>query len=376
MSLWSYNNPVEIHFGWGLFEKVGELTEGTKSLLLTSPGALNRGLVDACKSAMGNRLAAIFPQVKPNPTFMALQEAFAGLKKHDYDVIIALGGGSVIDSAKALACMLAEEKADWLDLHVKQNSPLKSTFIPKPIIAIPTTAGTGSEVTRWGTLWDFEEQKKYSVSHPRLYPAKALLDPQLTMSLPPSETLYGGLDALSHSLEAVWNKNANPVSDLYAHQAAQTVMAVLPRLMANPGDATLREEMLRASLLAGLAFSNTSTALAHSISYYMTTHYSLPHGLACSFCLPFVLQANIRQDAGRDQILFDIFKVHGENPVNALRQFLSGLEIKQKFADYGIPFAKGRKIVAEALGGMRGVNNLSSPEHVLRVYEATFGDLI
>jgi phosphonate metabolism-associated iron-containing alcohol dehydrogenase len=271
---------------------------------------------------------------------------------------------------------LAADKADWLDLHVKQNSPPESAFIPKPIIAVPTTAGTGSEVTRWGTLWDFEEQKKYSVSHARLYPAKALLDPQLTMTLPSSETLYGGLDALSHSLEAVWNKNANPVSDLYAHKAARTVMAALPRILANPRDAALREDMLRASLLAGLAFSNTSTALAHSISYYMTTHQALPHGLACSFCLPFVLLANMLIDSGRDQVLSDIFRGHGDNPVNALRQFLSGFGIRQKFADYGISFAEGRSIVEEALSGMRGLNNLASPDHVLQVYESTFGDLI
>jgi phosphonate metabolism-associated iron-containing alcohol dehydrogenase len=272
--------------------------------------------------------------------------------------------------------MLAAEKADWLDLHVKQNSPPERAFIPKPIIAVPTTAGTGSEVTRWGTLWDFEKKKKYSVSHSRLYPWKALLDPQLTMTLPLSETLYGGLDALSHSLEALWNKNANPVSDLYAHKAAQTVMATLPRLLANPQEAALREEMLWASLLAGLAFSNTSTALAHSISYYMTTHYSLPHGLACSFCLPFVLKVNISINSARDRVLFDIFQGPGENPEDTLRQFLFGLGVKQKFADYGISFGEGRKIVEEALGGMRGVNNLASPDQVLQVYEANFGDLI
>jgi phosphonate metabolism-associated iron-containing alcohol dehydrogenase len=376
MPSWSYSNPVEIHFGWGLYESIGEVTEGARALLLSSPGALNRGLVDVCRRALGNRLTTVFPQVTPNPTFSALQRAFDKLKGYDHDVIIALGGGSVIDSAKALACMLAADNADWLDLHVKNSSPPESAFTPKPIVAVPTTAGTGSEVTRWGTLWDFEEQKKYSVCHPRLYPQKALLDPSLTMTLPLSETLYGGLDTLSHSLEALWNKNANPVSDLYAHKAAQAVMAALPRVLANPQDAALREEMLRASLLAGLAFSNTSTALAHSISYYMTTHYSLPHGLACSFCLPLVLQANILIDSGRDQLLFDIFQGYGDNPVDALRQFLSGVGVKQTFADYGISFEEGRSIIAEALAGMRGVNNLASPDQVLRVYKASFGDLI
>jgi phosphonate metabolism-associated iron-containing alcohol dehydrogenase len=376
MPPWSYSNPVKIHFGWGLFEKIGELTEGAKALLLTSPGALNRGLVDTCSGALGNRLATVFSQITPNPTFIALNKAFAGLKGHDYDVIIALGGGSVMDSAKALACMLAADKADWLDLHVKQSSPPELAFTPKPIIAVPTTAGTGSEVTRWGTLWDFVEQKKYSVCHPRLYPQKALLDPQLTMSLPRSETLYGGLDALSHSMEALWNKNANPVSDLYAHKAATTVLATLPRLLASPQDGALREEMLRASLLAGLAFSNTSTALAHSISYYMTTHYSLPHGLACSFCLPFVLKANIAVNSGRDGVLFDIFQDYGDNPIGSLLQFLSAVGVKQKFADYGISFNEGRRIIEDALRGMRGVNNLATPDHVLQVYEEAFGDLI
>ena len=153
----------------------------------------------------------------------------------------------------------------------------------KSLIAVPTTSGTGSEVTGWATVWHRAVGKKYSLHLPETWPEAAFVDPELVLSLPPGPTLAAGLDALSHALESIWNVNANPISDNHAVNAARAVLATLPKLMKNLGDVELRSRMAFAALTAGLAFSNTRTALAHSISYDMTIHHGLPHGIACSF---------------------------------------------------------------------------------------------
>src|SRR5262249_34120474 len=137
-----------------------------------------------------------------------------------------------------------------------------------PLVAVPTTAGTGSEVTPWATLWDRKAGAKDSL-HVNAWPEAALGDPSLTTSAPHAVTRNSALDALSHALESIWNVNANPVSDTLAVEAARSVIATLPRLLAAPDDVALRTAMSRAALMAGLAFSNTRTALAHSISYEM-----------------------------------------------------------------------------------------------------------
>jgi alcohol dehydrogenase len=170
---------------------------------------------------------------------------------------------------------------------------------PLPLIAVPTTAGTGSEVTPFATIWDRARQKKYSLAQANLHPWVALLDPALTLSLPLETTISAGLDALSQALEAIWNRHATPLTTIYATQAARIALDTLPQLAQAPGDLSLRSQMMGASLLAGLAISQTRTALAHSMSYPITARYGLPHGLACSFTLPAILEFNAAADDGR-----------------------------------------------------------------------------
>ena len=200
---------------------------------------------------------------------------------------------------------------------------------------MPTTAGTGSEVTPWATIWDRGAQKKYSLHLPETWPHTAIIDAELMLSLPASVTLQSGLDALSHALEAIWNVNANPVSDTFAVAAVQEAMETMPRLMRRLGDLELRGRMALAALKAGMAFSNTRTALAHSISYEMTLRHGLPHGIACSFPLPMVLQRAIGQRDDRDAVL-----ERALGPLDAaprrLAAFIEGLGVKTRFADYGV----------------------------------------
>ena len=182
------------------------------------------------------------------------------------------------------------------------------------------------------------------------------MDPSLTLSAPPQVTRNSALDALSHSLEAIWNVNANPVSDTLAVEAARSVIASLPGVMARPADRELRTRLARAALMAGLAFSNTRTALAHSISYEMTLRHGLPHGLACSFTLPLVWRLAAGADAARDEVLGRIFGAGTPQPWSRLADFLQGVGVATSFSEYGVDAQEARGMIEFALGGARGRN--------------------
>lgn len=299
----SFYNPVRIYFADNYLSAANNIVAKRKTLLITSGGWRKRGLVDNVSKVLGEYLIDVFDNVTPNPTLDSIIKLSNNCRKSTQAILLAVGGGSVIDTAKALSVCLSIEDQTWLKRHFREEAPFPEGFRPIPVIAIPTTAGTGSEVTQWATIWDMELKKKESLSHVRLYPEIAILNPELTMSAPKDIMIYSALDALSHSFEAIWNKNANPVSDVLATEAINIILTVLPRAVSSPADAENRTLLQKGSLLAGLAFSNTKTALAHAISYPLTLHYGMPHGLACSFALPAILRWNNNADPERFRIL-------------------------------------------------------------------------
>jgi alcohol dehydrogenase class IV len=169
-------------------------------------------------------------------------------------------------------------------------------------------------------------------------------------------TLHSALDALSHGLEAIWNVNANPVSDVLAITAAREILATLPALMQRPGELELRTRVARAALTAGLAFSNTKTALAHSLSYEMTLKHGLPHGLACSFTLPMVLARALGRSPARDEVLARVFDCPLPRAAAMLEDFLEGLGVSTRFESYGVAAGEPERMVRDALAGVRGKN--------------------
>ena len=256
----------------------------------------------------------IYDSVNPNPQLESLQSAKAELKGR-YDVVIALGGGSVLDSAKFFA--LQNEIA-------VNNGSLEIVGEAKamPLFACPSTAGTGSELTQWATIWDSKANIKYSLSHKCLYPQIAFYDITLLLSLPLNLSIHTTLDSLSHAVESIWNKNANPISTQYAKAAIELILENLPPLYEmltsldskdctlNTADSrkstqettqNLRRNLALACIQSALSFSNTQTALAHAISYPITMRFGVPHGLACSFTLPILLDCI--SDKNADSIL-------------------------------------------------------------------------
>lgn len=279
-----FYNPVQVEFGRHSIEFLPRFVKGRNALLLTSKGFVKRGLVEKLKLNNPN-IVSVISTVQPNPTIEQVEEIRNTVDYETFEVIIALGGGSVIDVAKAIAPIAKNERL--IDLL---NNGIPSQVEVKPIIAIPTTAGTGSEVTMWGTIWDEKNKRKYSIMDERLYCEAAILDPMLHLTIPYDITIQTGLDALSHSLESIWNKNNNPISTLYAKRAISEILEVLPQLANDLQNIEYRERMLLASYHAGIAFSNTQTSIAHAISYYLTLEKGIPHGIAASITLPYILE--------------------------------------------------------------------------------------
>ena len=201
-----------------------------------------------------------------------------------------------------------------------------SDFEPSKIdlISIPTTAGTGSELTCWATIWDEENQRKHSLIHPSLFSKISIFDSNLTLSLPKKITIETSLDAMSHSFESIWNINSNPVSNIHARNSIGIILKNLPLLINDLKNLRLREEIMRASMFAGLAFSNTKTAISHSISYPITLKYKIPHGIACSFTLPIILKSVQGLDKICDQNIKSLFPDFEEAP-NQLKNFFEKL---------------------------------------------------
>jgi alcohol dehydrogenase len=286
------HNPVRIVFGIGALDAASDAVGARRCTVITTEGMVARGTLGRLSEALGpgSTVVGTFTGVVPNPTIASCTAAFEAVRGADAEVLVALGGGSAIDTAKAVAAQIAHASAPgWLAGHLREAAPFHPDVAPPGIVAVPTTAGTGSEVTMWATIWDEREPGKHSVSHPSLYAETAILDPALTLSVPRATTVASALDALSHAMEAIWNRAANPVSDAMAVRAIGLIPPALRAALARADEIGAREALLSGSLLAGLAISSTRTALAHSISYPLTAEMGLPHGVACSVTLPELL---------------------------------------------------------------------------------------
>lgn len=359
MSQWRYFNPVDVRFGPDILAQVAAAIGSRRWILVTHPDAPMQVWRDKLMASSPAPLM-VLDAIEPNPSLAMLDALCAGLAPvaDQVELIVALGGGSVMDTAKFLAAghgHYAPVKA-----YLEGEAALDKAALP--IIAIPTTAGTGSELTKWATIWDPAQGRKLSLNSDDLYAEAAFIDPLITGSLPWSITLASGLDALSHALESLWNINANPLTRSYAVAAAKDVLAALPQLQKDLNDASAREVLARGAMRAGLAFSNTMTALAHNISYPITLDHGVPHGIACSFCLPEVMVAAVGVDADCDAALAEIFGDIAMAP-KMLRDWLDGLGVAAQPQHYGISETQWQTILSDAFAGPRGRNFLGRAQH-------------
>lgn len=231
--------------------------------------------------------------VTTEPTIVTIQEGVSLAQREQCDLVVGLGGGSALDTAKAVAALAANpgEVMDYLEV-VGLGKPLVQP--PLPVIAIPTTAGTGSEVTRNAVIGVPEQRVKVSLRHPMMLPRIALVDPELTYSLPPEITAYTGLDALAQVLEPFVSNRANPMTDAFCRSGMQRAARSLRAAYLHGDDPEAREDMCIASLFGGLALANARLGAVHGFAGPLGGMFPAPHGAICARLLPFVIEANLR----------------------------------------------------------------------------------
>lgn len=280
--------PTEIVFGAGVSNTVDTHCRrlGSKALVVTGrTSAKTSGALERVLGRLAD--AVVFDAVEENPTSAACEEAAAFCRKHGCDHIVAIGGGSPMDAAKAIAVLARNDGicADYYGGDKYPNAPL-------PVVAIPTTAGTGSEVTPYAVLVDSVENTKRTIAGQALFPVVALLDPELTVTMPRAVTVNTGLDALSQAMEGMVSLRATPMTDTLAMEAVHLIARWLPRAADHPKDLEARAYMLYASMLSGCVIAQTGTTLVHGMGYYFTVEFGVPHGLANALLLAPVFQYN------------------------------------------------------------------------------------
>ncbi len=288
----SFVLPTEVRFGSGVaMELVSALAPyGDRLLVVTDLGVRLTGLVDQILAPViaAGVSVTVYDDVSPNPRDHECRTAADLARSEGATAIVAIGGGSPIDAAKCAAALVTNggSARDWA-------VPRRLGADPLPLIAIPTTAGTGSEVTRGAVITDVAHRTKLTVKDSRMAPRLALVDPSLTLSVPPGVTAATGMDVLTHAIEAYTGRKATPVSDALALHAIRLVAENLVRAYEHGDDAGAREGMMMASLLAGMALGNAEVAAVHCLAEALGGRYDTPHGVANAVMLPPVMRYNI-----------------------------------------------------------------------------------
>lgn len=290
--------PTRIVFGEGKLGEAGRIAAamGARALLVHGRDAARAEPLAALLAASGIDVARL--AVAGEPTTTLVEEGVALARRHGCDVVVAVGGGSVIDAAKAVSALLANPGAlhDYLEV-VGPGRPL--TERAAPLLAIPTTAGTGAEVTRNAVLMVERDRVKVSLRSPLMLPAVALVDPELTYTLPPAVTASTGMDALTQCLEPFVTPAANPLTDALAREGMTRAARALRRAFLDGGDVEARRDMAVASLCGGLALANARLGAVHGFAAPLGGMFPVPHGVACARLLAPVTRANVRALAAR-----------------------------------------------------------------------------
>ena len=287
----SFFMPVHIHFGIDCIQKVSKIIScfnPEKILLVTGKiSARKYGNLKRLTDTLYRQEFFIFDEIDINPTLDVMEKGVEFSKNNGIELVIGLGGGSALDAGKCIAMMTKQEFS--IKTYLEEKMHLDQGI---PFIAIPTTSGTGSDVTPWASIWDHQVKRKFSIEDTFLFPAVSIIDPILTLSKPGSLTAVTGLDALCHAVEAYWSKRSNPVSDSFAELAIQLIVKDLVNAVKSPDVLEYRVNMAKGSLYAGIAFSQTKTTACHAFSYPLTAHFEIPHGLACAMTLPSIFELN------------------------------------------------------------------------------------
>ena len=330
--------PTDIFFGFGVRHSLPakiKVLDADHAFIVTDPGIKNSGILDEIVGVLTKAgiTITVFDRVKADSSSILIDTAVKELKSADANVVIGIGGGSSLDTAKAVA-LLATNEGSCVD-YVGLN---KARVRPLPMIAIPTTSGTGSEVTLWSVFTNESNATKAAIGGVLVYPAVALCDPELTLNLPPNLTSSTGMDALAHAIECYTNNACQPISGCLALRAVELIGQHLRSAVLNGRDKNARYGMMLASTMAGIAMNPTRLGLAHALAMPLGSwDMRVPHGVALAVTLPVVMEYN--HLAAPDRFV-DVARALGE-PVDHLTR-LEGARravdaVKKLAYDVGIP---------------------------------------
>jgi alcohol dehydrogenase class IV len=345
--------PQIIRFGPGVLNTLSNEVKklGAKEVLIvTGPRVYQSGLIQPIKEQLSKAMVSvdIFSEAEPEPSLPGLNSAAKELKKSNYDVIVGVGGGSSIDTAKGLSVLLAHGG--------EGQNYIGTDKIPGPgiaVIAIPTTAGTGSEVTNIAIFSDLEKELKLGMVSVYLFARVALVDPILTYGCPRGVTAASGIDALVHTIECYTSLKANNFTDALAVKAMQLISSSLRTAVSDGSNEDARNSMAEGALLAGIAFGNSGVAAVHALAYPLGARFHVSHGVANGLLLPYVMECNLSADLNRYAYIAEILgeQTKGLTPfkaatlgVNAVKTLVKDIGIPHRLRDLDVP--------REALEGM------------------------
>jgi len=333
----SYALPVKIEFGAGLRGKLHAIAQAA---------GFSRGVLLCDKMFEKNdtaagilkdtpSLCAVYSDITPNPLLSEVSDAAQLLREKKADYAVALGGGSSMDLAK-FACSLVYAERSAEEFFYK-----RAVFDTRhiPLIVMPTTAGTGSEVTPVSVCNDPKTGVKAPLNHPNFYPYLALVDPELTLSVPPFVTAVTGLDAMSHALEAVWSVNHQPICDALAAEGLVSIFKNLEQAYDQGSDLVARTGMSYGALLAGLAFGQPKTAAVHACSYPLSSLCHLSHGEACAFTLELFVAINAAADERIDALAKKLGFAGAQAMADKIAYLKKKFKLKTSLVDIGAPDA-------------------------------------
>lgn len=291
---WEFNLPVKLVFGSGKRSDLAKYIDeigGSRGVLVCGNSFCKNGVADEFLRLGGGKIVEIFSDIRPNPTTDNVNDCVRLMREVDADFAVALGGGSPMDCCKA-ACAIVRGD-DNIESYHSLGKPI-SAKEAIPMIAVTTTSGTASEVTNISVLTDINQNLKQPMNDPAMYPKIAVIDPELTLTVPPQVTASTGLDVLSHAIESYWSTLNQPICSACSIYAARLVFEWLEKAYTEPENLTAREKMAEASIVAGVAFSHPRTTGSHACSFPLTNIYGIPHGEACAFTLDYFVKFNAK----------------------------------------------------------------------------------
>jgi len=356
--IFRYELPTAIEFGIGAVNHLADHIRrlgGTKALLVSDPGVQKAGVTERLTKVLddGRIPCAIYNEIEPEPDIEGVMRGRDFSRAEGCDIVVGLGGGSALDTAKAIGLMMANSG------HIRDYVGINK--VPKkgsPVIAIPTTAGTGSELTVWSVLTDKRAKAKLSVGSIFNCPDLAVCDPELTVSLPAHITASTGMDALTHALESFVNKATQPISEGMSVQAMKLIARSLRTAVFQGENLQARYDMLMASLIAAMAFNATRLGLAHALAIPLGARFNIPHGTVNAILLPEVMNYNLKGNLSKFREVAQIFHmpVEGLSPVRAaeqaviaIRELKQDIGIHQTLSDYGVTETDLDDIAREAM---------------------------